>query len=88
MSRRPRTPPPEQKGGAYAWFGTCADCGKRCYPTKADAKAAARQLVHRKGGRLSVYQCGSYWHFGHLPTQIRRGDATRDDLGKRGRTRR
>lgn len=85
MSPRPRQ---DQNTGAKAYIGTCRTCGKRCYPTKADAKKAIRQLPHKKGGRLSVYPCGPYWHFGHLPKQIRTGDATRDDLLKPTRTRR
>ena len=83
MSRR--RPKQDMNVGMKAYVGLCPDCGKRCYPSKADAKAATRQLPHRKG-RLSVYQCGPYWHYGHLPKTIRTGDAGRDDLLKRGRT--
>ena len=85
MSRRPKQ---DMNVGAKSWIARCATCGKRCYPTKADAKAAARQLPRRKGGHLSVYPCGPYWHFGHLPKTIRTGDAGRDDLLNRGRVRR
>lgn len=81
MSKTPR-PRQDTNTGGKAYIGTCPRCGKRCYPTKADAKLATRQLPHRKGGRLSVYQCGTYWHYGHLPKQVRTGDATRDDLLK------
>jgi hypothetical protein len=41
-------------------MGTCPDCGKVRYRTRADARAARRQLSGDRPRR--VYQCGDYWH--------------------------
>lgn len=74
---RPRN---DQNTGAKAFIGVCPSCGKRSYPSKADAKKAVRQLHKKHGGHLSVYRCGTAWHFGHLPAAVRAGDATRDEI--------
>ena len=55
--------------------GECPHCGKKRFPSRKTAKLAARQRPWL--GRVSVYQCGDYWHIGHLGTQIRRGHVTR-----------
>lgn len=60
----------------------CPRCGKREWPTRKDAKAAARRFF--PGERLSVYRCGDVWHLGHLPTAVRRGHITRDEIWRRG----
>jgi hypothetical protein len=67
--------------------GTCATCGKRCYPSKARAKKVARSLRgDRSGQHLSVYRCGdsAYWHLGHLPRDVVRGVMGRDEIRPRG----
>lgn len=43
--------------------GTCRGCGKRRYPTRRDARRAAR-LAH-PGEHLRAYPCGMFWHLGH-----------------------
>jgi hypothetical protein len=63
--------------------GTCATCGKRCYPSKAHAKKVARSLRgDRSGQHLSAYRCGdtAYWHLGHLLRAVVRGVMGRDEI--------
>lgn len=36
-------------------------------------------------GRLNTYRCGNFWHLGHLPTDVIRGDLTRADIERRTR---
>lgn len=55
--------------------GTCPRCGKQCYRTRDEAKAAKRILF--PGDKMHAYQCGVYWHFGH--DDLWR-DLTPDDL--------
>lgn len=43
--------------------GRCRRCGKRCYPTRREARRAAR-LAH-PGEHMRAYRCGGYWHLGH-----------------------
>lgn len=64
--------------------GTCPECGKLCFLSKADAKRAIRELAGRKG-RLSAYRCGAYWHTGHLPRAVVTGAQGRDDIAFGGR---
>ncbi|HWM96706.1 MAG TPA: hypothetical protein VNO54_06580 [Streptosporangiaceae bacterium] len=40
--------------------GTCPECGKHCYPTRAEAKRAARQKAQRR--KTNAYRCGDFWH--------------------------
>lgn len=64
------------------WIGTCV-CGKRCYDSKAEAKRAARQIRGKRGGRLDVYRCDHdrrYWHIGHPPPALSRGEIARADV--------
>jgi hypothetical protein len=56
---------------AREWIGTCPDCGKHRFQTRADAKRAAKQLF--PGEKLRVYPCGGYYHFGNTPLKIKRG---------------
>lgn len=63
-------------------IGTCETCGKRCYTSKRDAKAAIRQRQHR-AGRLSAYRCGPYWHIGHLHRAVAAGQLRRDQIRTR-----
>lgn len=55
--------------------GTCSTCGKQCWSSKRYAKNAARRI--HPGEKLSIYQCGDYWHFGHLNYSTARGYAAR-----------
>jgi hypothetical protein len=43
-------------------LGTCPECGKRAYTSKATAKAAARRLY--PGARIRAYSCPGtpWWH--------------------------
>lgn len=59
-------------------WATCTDCGKRSYLSKHAARQARKTLPDRRG--LSVYECGSFWHVGHLPFAVRRGDVTRGEI--------
>jgi hypothetical protein len=60
----------------------CPDCGKRCYASRKQARAAERDLRGRGHylDRLSPYRCGDWWHLGHLPRSVRDGIRSRDDL--------
>lgn len=59
-------------------WDTC-HCGKRSYRRKLDAKTVRR--IHG-GDHLSVYRCtaSGYWHIGHRPSALTRGDISRDDV--------
>ena len=58
-------------------WSTC-QCGKRAYRRKQDAKTVRRT---HGGDHLSVYRCTSgYWHIGHRPAQLTRGQISRADL--------
>ena len=61
-------------------WATCTDCGKRSYLSKHAARQARKTLPDRRG--LSVYECGNsgFWHVGHLPFAVRRGDVTRGEI--------
>lgn len=50
---------------------TCETCGKKCYASRKIAKDSAR-AVH-PSERMSVYRCGDYWHYGHMPNAVRFG---------------
>lgn len=62
--------------------GRCPEDGKVRYLTRSEAKRAARRIKGRDG-RLNAYQCGDFWHLGHLPRSVVRGRQTRDDLDDR-----
>jgi hypothetical protein len=53
-------------------IGTCQRCGKRCYATRREAKRAARAL--HPDAPLRAYRCGTWWHVGHTPDWVRRGE--------------
>jgi hypothetical protein len=60
-------------------------CGKVRYLTKADAKAAIRHMKGREG-RLNAYRCASgFWHIGHLPALVRKGQISRSEIWPRRR---
>ncbi|GAA4132263.1 hypothetical protein GCM10022416_11860 [Actinomadura keratinilytica] len=58
----------EQRNGAdraaelLAWLqlGTCARCGRARYPSRREARQAARLAA--PGVRLRAYRCGTSWH--------------------------
>lgn len=55
--------------------GRCS-CGKLRFLTKAAAKKATRRIKSRSG-RLHAYRCGEFWHVGHLPGGVKRGEVPR-----------
>lgn len=60
------------------WVGICI-CGKRAYLTKRDARQATRRIRGRRG-RLAAYRCDHddrYWHVGHQPVLVTRGEVPR-----------
>lgn len=64
----------------------CA-CGKLRFTSKADAKKALRRMKGRTG-RMHAYRCGDehgqeFWHLGHVPGDLRHGDASRADVEAR-----
>lgn len=58
------------------WHNTCPT-GKRGFPHRAGAKAAARHA----GGHMRPYRCGACgcWHMGHLPGVVLRGQVGASD---------
>lgn len=62
-------------------IGFCTACGKGCYGSKHDAKAAANQIEGHDGSHTSIYACSTgYWHFGDLPKAVIEGVISRADL--------
>lgn len=59
-----------------------APCGKVRFLTKGDAKKKIRRMRGRKG-RLHAYPCGDFWHTGHVPTVLKRGEVARADVEAR-----
>jgi hypothetical protein len=55
---------------------TCETCGKQCYTSKKNAKDAAKN--RHAGDQMNAYECGGFWHYGHLPKGVRRGSVGRD----------
>jgi hypothetical protein len=45
-------------GHRQPYTGTCPDCGKVRYLTRADAK----QALKRQSRRNRIYRCGDFWH--------------------------
>lgn len=71
---RPRVKPgrnirPHQLGTAK-----CPSCGKVRYLDRAEARRAARGMFPAEA--LRAYRCGDFWHIGHTPDWVKRGDAT------------
>jgi hypothetical protein len=63
-SRRPRTPwAPPPVTASRLDFGTCPDCGKLRFTTRATARKAGRQAQRRGVHITRVYRCGDYWHW-------------------------
>ena len=59
--------PPERR-----YVGTCPDCRKYQFETRRAARRAARSLY--PGDVMRAYQCGQWWHIGHTPAAVRRGE--------------
>lgn len=55
--------------------GACPACGKLMFDSRKVAKAAARRA--HPGERLNAYQCGDWWHYGHLMPYVKVGDTPR-----------
>lgn len=64
-------------------IGTCSSCGKQSYRTRKEAKRAFARIF--PGEKLSAYQCGTVWHYGHLSVVVRKGKTSRDALRARRR---
>jgi hypothetical protein len=63
-------------------WATCETCGKRSYPTRSEARQAAR--AHSiNADKFNVYRCGDGWHLGHLPQAVRSGELDKDEWLKR-----
>jgi len=62
-----------------ATFGRCPTCGKVRYRGRRFAKTVAKRL----GRRMSAYKCGDFYHVGHLPADVRKGQIGRGDLKPR-----
>lgn len=54
---------PNRRTATALSVGVCPTCGKRRYPSRRDARKAAR-LAH-PGDHLRAYLCGAFWHLGH-----------------------
>lgn len=63
--------------------GARCSCGKVRYLDKADAKKTITRMKGRTG-RMHTYRCdGDFWHIGHVPSDLKHGDATRADVEAR-----
>lgn len=61
----------------------CETRGKRSYISRKEARRVARTIPPDGGPRLNPYRCDvmeGYWHLGHLPARVRRGNAGREDI--------
>lgn len=61
--------------------GTC-ECGKQSFVSRKAARAYMKKWNPASGTYeyMSVYRCGSYWHYGHTPYQVARGYKARGEL--------
>lgn len=90
MSHRAR--PGEQRSWETAGFGTCS-CGKIRLLTRKAAKAAIKRMKgqgRRGGTHLDAYRCvlePDWWHVGHQPGIITRGEVARADFDPSKRVR-
>lgn len=59
---------------------------KKAYVTRAEAHRAAVRIQKQVGGeRMSPYRCRdgcAYFHIGHLPRAVKRGEVTRGEYRK------
>lgn len=53
-------------------------CEKIPYRTRKDARRDAHRRIVPAGGRMRAYRCERcpYWHVGHLPEMVRKGQLT------------
>jgi len=51
--------------------GSCPKCGKQCFTSRKAARAHWRKRLPQE--QMSVYQCGQYFHYGHMPYSVQRG---------------
>lgn len=65
---------PNTDGHTSVMSHTC-ECGKFAYLTRKDARATARRAHPNES--MSQYQCGGYWHIGHLPVHVVNGSTPR-----------
>ncbi len=65
-------PPVKDRWAIDEWVATCS-CGKRSFNTRAAARKAARSL---DGKHVATYECGGYYHWGHLKSRVIQGDST------------
>lgn len=65
-------------GWRAAAAGRC-QCGKLRYLTRKAAKQDANRY-RKQLGRMDTYRCGDFWHLGHLPGRVRRGEIARSEL--------
>lgn len=66
---------------SIAWH-TCPDCGKRGVSSRKRARKMLQRMRAATTG-MSVYEChfaAGVWHWGHTPTAVRRGYASRDQI--------
>lgn len=58
---------------------------KKAFVTRSEAHTAAVRIQKQEGGeRMSAYKCRecAYYHTGHLPRAVKRGEITRDEYRK------
>lgn len=75
-----------RRGGIYVvptYGGVCPDCGKKRWGSRKAAKDFAKQQYPYD--KLSAYQCGDWWHIGHLTPQVIAGDLPRPPARKKVR---
>lgn len=59
-------------------FGRCQVCQKVRYRSRKAAKAAIRRMsTVGRDGKLKVYGCDGWFHIGHQPSVITRGEVDR-----------
>jgi hypothetical protein len=61
--------------------GRCQDCDKLYYSSRGNAKQNLKRLRHH--GKQHVYECPTHegwWHVGHLPEAVVRGEHGREEL--------
>lgn len=83
MSRAPRRGRGPQT--ISHWSTDLCPTGKRAHSTRRSAKAHAARL---RPDHLREYQCEQcgYWHVGHLPARVRRGEVTATEYYKGSRS--
>lgn len=57
-------------------YNTCPHCGKHRFLHRKEAKRAAKK--NHPGKALSSYECGGFYHYGHLSPEMLRGRRMRN----------